>query len=216
MGVGSAGVVLVCSRYPVVAGVLHLAASTLPGVDDVVERSDPSLLGDLGRADLVVVDIDPQGTEDLHAIRAAYPDALLVVLTEHVDGQTVLEALRLRVRGFLVKPDVLRDVVSPLRRVLDGERVFPPEVETSAAQALGRFARQAREGSAMDARFTSREREILILISEGASMQQIGRRLGISPRTVESHASRLYRKLEVRSRAQAVAKATQLGLIDLN
>ena len=53
------------------------------------------------------------------------------------------------------------------------------------------------------------------MISEGYTMQQVGTRLGISPRTVETHVAKLYRKLGVRTRVQAVSKAAQLGLLDL-
>jgi DNA-binding NarL/FixJ family response regulator len=58
--------------------------------------------------------------------------------------------------------------------------------------------------------------EVLVLMGDGLTMQQIARRLGISPRTVEAHATKLYRKLDVRSRVQAVAKAATMGLIELS
>jgi DNA-binding CsgD family transcriptional regulator len=61
---------------------------------------------------------------------------------------------------------------------------------------------------------TPRERQILGLLSEGLTMQQMGRRLGISPRTVETHVSGIYRKLGVRTRVQAVSRAASLGLIE--
>ena len=77
--------------------------------------------------------------------------------------------------------------------------------------ALGRFAKQAREGSEMSARLTPREREILVMVSDGLTMQQIGRRLAISPRTVETHVAKLYRKLGVRTRVQAVSRAAISG-----
>ena len=81
--------------------------------------------------------------------------------------------------------------------------------------ALGAFARQAREGSEVQATLTPREHQILVLVSDGLTMQQVASRLGISPRTVETHVAKLYRKLGVRTRVQAVSRAAQLGLIDL-
>jgi len=102
-----------------------------------------------------------------------------------------------------------------IRRVADGERVIAPELERAAVAALGSLARQAREGSEMRASLTPREHEILLMVSRGLTMQQAGSRLGISPRTVETHVAKLYRKLGVRTRVQAVARAAQLGLIDL-
>ena len=64
------------------------------------------------------------------------------------------------------------------------------------------------------ATLTPREHQILLMVSQGFTMQQAGHRLGISPRTVETHVAKLYRKLGVRSRVQAVSRAAQLGLIE--
>ena len=93
--------------------------------------------------------------------------------------------------------------------------MIAPELEQAAVLELGSLARQAREGSEMRASLTPREHEILLMVSQGLTMQQAGSRLGISPRTVETHVAKLYRKLGVRTRVQAVARAAQLGLIDL-
>jgi len=90
-----------------------------------------------------------------------------------------------------------------------------PALEQAAVMELGRFAKQAREGSEMAASLTRRELQILELISTGLTMRQTATRLGISPRTVETHVAKLYRKLAVRTRVQAVARAASLGLIDL-
>jgi DNA-binding CsgD family transcriptional regulator len=88
-------------------------------------------------------------------------------------------------------------------------------VEKIAVTELGRFTRLAREGSEVRASLTPREHEILVLISHGLTMRQVATRLGISPRTVETHVAKVYRKLEVRSRVQAVSRAVSLGLVEL-
>jgi DNA-binding CsgD family transcriptional regulator len=62
---------------------------------------------------------------------------------------------------------------------------------------------------------TARERAVLEQLADGHTIRQIGRRLGISPRTVETHVSNIYRKLNSRSRVQAVSRAAALGLIDM-
>ena len=135
--------------------------------------------------------------------------------TERTGGNTVLDALRLGVEGYLVKGTALPGIAERIRQVVGGERVISPELEQVAVMQLGRFARQAREGTEVRATLTAREHEILELISRGLTMQQIATRLGISPRTVETHVSKLYRKLAVRTRVQAVARAASLGIIDL-
>ncbi len=140
----------------------------------------------------------------------------VLALTERLDGDVVLEVLRLGVEGYLDKADGLRTVADAIRRTAAGERVVDPRLEQAAVMALGRFARQAREGSEMQASLTPRERQILTMISRGFTMQQVGTRLGISARTVETHVAKLYRKLGVRTRVQAVSRAARLGLIDLD
>jgi DNA-binding CsgD family transcriptional regulator len=80
---------------------------------------------------------------------------------------------------------------------------------------LGRLARQAREVSGAAAHLTERELEILRLVADGLSVKQVASRLALSPRTVESHLGKLYRKLGARNRVQALSRAASLRLIDL-
>jgi len=127
----------------------------------------------------------------------------------------VLECLRLGVHGYVDRSTGIRTIGTAIRRIGRGERVIDPALEQAAVMELGRFAKQAREGSEMAASLTRRELQILELISTGLTMRQTATRLGISPRTVETHVAKLYRKLAVRTRVQAVARAASLGLIDL-
>jgi DNA-binding NarL/FixJ family response regulator len=88
-------------------------------------------------------------------------------------------------------------------------------LEQDAFRALGVMARRAREGAEVAARLTRRERQVLELLSAGMTMGQIATRIGISPRTVETHVAKVYRKLGVRTRVQAVSRAATLGLVEL-
>jgi DNA-binding NarL/FixJ family response regulator len=213
--------VLVISSHRVIEGIVRMAGEANPDVSRVAVLGPASALETTVQIEapaVIVVDVDPAALGDLeivHRVRAASSDARIIVLSERADGQQVLDAMRLGVHAFLRKPDGLRDIVSTLERVLAGERVIASDLERSAVLELGRFARQARQGSEVGATLTPRERQILELLAEGFTMQQIGRRLGISPRTVETHVAKLYRKLEVRTRVQAVSRAAALGLIEL-
>jgi len=212
---------LVISSHRVIEGIVRMAGESNPGVSRVAVLASLAALETTLRTqqpDVIVVDVDPAALGDLeivHRVRTASPQGRIIVLSERADGQQVLDAMRLGVHAFLRKPDGLRDIVPTLERVLSGERVIASDLERSAVLELGRFARQARRGSEVGASLTPREREILELLAEGFTMQQIGRRLGISPRTVETHVAKLYRKLEVRTRVQAVSRAAALGLIEL-
>ena len=213
--------VLVVGGHPVILGVVRLACDALPNVEIVAEAGDgPAAVAAATSLtpELAVIDLDLPGTDGVDVLRSLRDRGfagLVVVVSERADGATVLDAMRLGVDAYLIKPDGLRRVGDAIRRVLDGERAIDPALEQAAVLELGRFARQARESSEVDASLTPREREILELLAEGLTMQQIGRRLDISPRTVETHVANLYRKLAVRSRVQAVSRAAALGLIEL-
>jgi DNA-binding NarL/FixJ family response regulator len=220
MGDETVARVVIAGGHPVIRGVVRLSCADAGGLDVVGETDDVEGAVELCRRlapDVLVVDVDldEDGTRTIARLRGDAVDTPIVVLSDRTDGPTVLSALRLGVRGYVGKNDGLRSVGSAIRRVVGGDRAVAPELEQAAVAALGSLARQAREGSEMRANLTPREHEILQMVSEGLTMQQVGSRLGISPRTVETHVAKLYRKLGVRSRVQAVARAAQLGLLDL-
>ena len=201
---------VVSSRFAVIEGVLRLTTASLPGIQHVYPVRDRERIIDEideRQPQISVLDLDPSGPDSIVLIRKLSgldPDVVVVLLTDRVDGGIALAAMRSNVRGLLLKPDALRDLAPTLRRVLSGDRVIDPALEESAVATLGRFARQAREGSQMEATLSPREMEILRLMGDGLTMRQIARRLDISARTVETHATKLYRKLDVTTRVQAV------------
>jgi len=168
--------------------------------------------------DLLILDLelpDADGFRVLGDLGDEDRPKAILVLSDRADGDLVLRALRLGVRGYVTKAEGLRGLSGTIRRVLAGERVIAPGLEQDAVLALGRFARRAREGAEVAADLTSREQQVLELLSEGQTMRQIATRLSISPRTVETHVAKLYRKLGVRTRVQAVSRAATLGLVEL-
>ena len=166
---------------------------------------------------LLVLDLelpDADGFRVLTDLGDDRPRSVLV-LADRADGDLVLRALRLGARGYVTKAEGLRDLAATIRRVVAGERVMTPALEMDAMGALGRMARRAREAADVEAGLTPRERQVLQLLGGGFTIGQIASRLGISPRTVETHVAKLYRKLGVRTRVQAISRAATLGLIDL-
>src|SRR5687768_13173561 len=167
--------------------------------------------------DLLVLDLDlpdADGFRVLVDLDDERPEGVLV-LANRADGDLVLRALRLGARGYVTKAEGLRDLAATIRRVLSGERVMSPALEEDALGALGRMARRARDGVDVEASLTPRERQVLALLSGGLTIGQIATRLAISPRTVETHVAKLYRKLGVGGRVQAISRAATLGLVDL-
>lgn len=211
--------IVVADPHPVVRRAVRLSCASVPGLDVVADVATvPELVAvcDARPPDVVVLDVSAAGGLDaIREISARKLAGSIVVLTDRADGSTVLEALRLGVHGYLVKATALPSVGRQIERVLAGERVLSPEVERIAVAELGRFTRLARESSEMRAALTPREHEILLLLGRGHTMRQVATRLGISPRTVETHVGKLYRKLDVRTRVQAVSRAVSLGLVEL-
>ena len=169
------------------------------------------------RPDVIVLDDHLDETErSLGALRSLRDEGVAVaavVIADRTDGPSVLRALRLGARGYVRKTD-LRGVGAAVRIVADGGRAIDPEFEQAAVMALGTFAQQAREGSRgaghphpPRAPDTAHGEPRLHDAAGGASARHL-------PRTVETHVAKLYRKLGVRTRVQAVARAAQLGLIE--
>jgi two-component system response regulator NreC len=211
--------VAIAGDQPVVRGAVRLGCEDVVGLDVVDETAFPAdLVAYCQRAapDVLVVDVD--GAEDalgaVRALRDADPSVRVLVLSERGDGPAVLEAMRLGIAGYLTKADGLHTVGAAILAVFGGERYVDPSLERAAVDALGDFASRARTRSQVEASLTKRERQILLMISDGLTMHQVGTRLGISPRTVETHVAKLYRKLGVRTRVHAVARASELGLLD--
>jgi DNA-binding NarL/FixJ family response regulator len=211
---------LVAAGHPVLRGVIDLACRQA-GVSVAARAETAAAASDLCRArhfDLLILELelpDADGFRVLSDLDDGDRPRAVLVLSDRADGDLVLRSLRLRARGYVTKAEGLRDLATTIRRVVGGERVIAPGLEQDAVLALGRLARRAREGAEVAAELTSRERQVLELLSDGQTMRQIGTRLGISPRTVETHVAKLYRKLGVRTRVQAVSRAATLGLVEL-
>ena len=210
---------VVVAAHRTVRGVIELACreagvtvvdmvETAAAATEACRSSEPELLV----LDLELPDAD--GFRVLTDLGDGCPRSVLV-LADRADGDLVLRALRLGARGYVTKAEGLRDLAATIRRVVAGERVMTPAHEKDAMGALGRMARRAREGADVEAGLTPRERQVLELLGGGSTIGQIATRLGISPRTVETHVAKLYRKLGVRTRVQAIARAATLGLVDL-
>jgi RNA polymerase sigma factor (sigma-70 family) len=127
----------------------------------------------------------------------------------------VFEALRLGVSGYVEKTASVEEIADAIESVASGGLVFSKELERRAQIQLGEFAKRARETARALARLTPREREVLAVLAEGLSTRQIANRLGLSVRTVETHIGKIYEKLDVRTRVQALYRAAGLGLVDL-
>ena len=171
------------------------------------------------RPDILILDLDLHdidGFEVSRRLRAAACDVRVLATTGEGGPVAVLRAVRVGMAGLLDKLGVVTDLPAALAALASHRGAFTAEQHELALHELTALLRVRRERSRITTSLTHREREILGLIAAGLTTRQMASRLGISPRTVESHISRTYRKLSVRSRVQAVAAAAQAGIADLH
>ncbi len=169
------------------------------------------------RPDVVLMDIRMPELDGLDATRAITSDTALagtriVILTTFDLDEYVFEAVRIGASGFLVKDTEPRDLLRGVRAVARGDALLSPGV---TRRLIAEFAsRSWRTGSVdrLDA-LTQREREVVALVGEGLSNDEIAGRLVLSPATAKTHVSRAMVKLHVRDRAQLVVLAYETGLV---
>ena len=190
------------------------------GIDVVAEAADGSAAIDLARRhrpDVILMDIRMPGVDGLTATReiardARLEDVRIVILTTFDLDEYVFEALRGGASGFLVKNTEPAELIQAVRAVASGDALLSPSV---TRRLISEFALKSKmpEGSAQLERLTDREREVMTLVAEGLSNDEIAERLVVSPATAKTHVSRAMIKLGARDRAQLVVIAYESGLV---
>jgi DNA-binding NarL/FixJ family response regulator len=166
--------------------------------------------------DLRMPDVDGVTATTLIAGDPALARVRVVALTTFDDDETVLAALRAGASGFLVKDAEPEDLLNAVRVVARGEALLSPSVTRAViAQAVGLSLRGGSAPPGTPA-LTAREREVVALVAEGLSNDEIAARLTVSPLTAKTHVSRSMTKLGARDRAQLVVLAYRHGLAKLS
>ncbi|HEY8455934.1 MAG TPA: response regulator transcription factor [Actinopolymorphaceae bacterium] len=172
-----------------------------------------------GHPDVVVMDVrmpEMDGLEAARIILGEGGDAApkIVMLTTFDIDDYVYEALRIGASGFLLKDALPADLVAAVRIAAAGEALLAPKI---TRRLISEFVRRHETGprrkAALLEQLTGREREVLTLIARGLSNAEIADELVVAEQTVKTHVSRIFAKLNLRDRAQAVVLAYESGLV---
>jgi DNA-binding NarL/FixJ family response regulator len=167
--------------------------------------------------DVVLMDIRMPTLDGLAATRRivatpALTSTRIIILTTFDLDEYVFEALRFGASGFLVKDTEPVDLLHAVRAVARGDALLSPSVTRRLVEKFAAHLRTPTSAGALDV-LTEREREVLGLVGEGLSNDEIAARLVLSPATAKTHVSRAMTKLGARDRAQLVVLAYETGLV---
>lgn len=155
--------------------------------------------------DIVVMDVDLPGANGIECVRHLkphLPHTQFVMLTVYDDAENIYDALAAGAVGYLLKRAVATELASALRDVLDGGS----PMTSSVARKVVHSFQPSREGVPGIEQLSERERQVLHLLAQGKLYKEIADLLGVTQNTVRSYIRRIYEKLHVRSRMEAVAK----------
>jgi len=178
-------------------------------LEDALEAKGKGL-----KADIILLDLGLPGMNGLEGIaplRELLPDARVIVLTAFTDREKVFAALEAGAHGYLIKAATATRLIQALDEVAGGGTPLDPQI---AGMVLNTF--QRLRPMPAEENLSEREREILLLVADGMTKQQIAGELDISPHTVSAHLRRVFDKLHVHSLPAAVSSAIRRGLLNLS
>jgi DNA-binding NarL/FixJ family response regulator len=207
--------VLVVDDHPLMrSGIRTLLEKTRPGVE-IVEAPDGLSAMELAleqRPDVVLMDISMPGLNGVEAARrisADIPGCKVIMLSMHQDEQRVVQSMRAGASAYLMKDVAVAEVSTAIDAVLRGETFISPSAPKTVATLLSRPSADVNPLAVL----TPRQREILQLIAEGQSTKEIGYRLTLSNKTVETHRRLLMERLGIHEVAGLARFAVRAGLV---
>jgi DNA-binding NarL/FixJ family response regulator len=170
------------------------------------------------RPDVVLMDVRMpklDGVAATRKVREMCPDVQVIILTTFDDDEYVFDGLRAGAVGYLLKDVPSEQLAEAIRAAARGEAFIQPSVTRKVVAEFTRLAERehVRREQPLVEPLSARELEVLALLAEGLSNQEIADRLTIAPGTVKNHVSNVLSKLDVRDRTQAILRAQEIGLL---
>jgi NarL family two-component system response regulator LiaR len=210
--------ILIADDHAVVREGLRALIDTEPGMELLGEAADGaeavakvrSLHPDVILMDLLMPRMG--GLDAIDAIKQEDPDARILVLTSFDEDEKVFQAVKSGALGYVLKDAAPRDLLRAIREVYHGE----PSMQPTIAHKVMRELQRASNLPPTEEPLTAREVEVLKLVAQGLSNQEIADRLVVSERTVRTHVSNILGKLYLANRTQAALYALREGIASLD
>jgi DNA-binding NarL/FixJ family response regulator len=178
-------------------------------VGEAASAADAIRMGVELEPDVIVLDIGLPGVSGIEILRriiARRPDACVLMLSMYQDGIYATRAIKAGARGYLSKASAPDLLIEAVRSVAGGRRYLSPDVERA-------ITKQSAAADHLADALSTRELEVLRMLVQGYGVEEIGERLGLSPKTAANHQSSIKQKLGANSALQLILIAQQFGLI---
>ncbi len=204
--------ILIVDDHIIIRDGLRLICDTVPEFELVAEASngeDALTQVDAHLPDVVLMDLQMpvmDGITAIETLRRTHPKLAIVILTTYKENDLLLRGLKAGARGYLLKDTDRETLINTIQAAARGETLLKPEI-------LLRALDHQDDEKTVESPLSEREIEVLKMVADGARNKEIAYKFGITERTVKAHLSHIFQKLNVDSRAAAVAAGAKSGVL---
>ncbi len=210
--------ILIVDDHTIVRKGIRALLGEIPDIEVVGEAADGQeaiVQADRLHPDVILMDLAMprmDGIEATRQIKARQPESRILVMTSFATDEKVLPAIKAGARGYLLKESAPEDLVQGIRQMQRGESSLHPVIARKVLQEISDTSDRPPTPEPL----TEREVEVLLLVAQGLSNQEIAEQLNITAATVRTHVSNIMGKLYLANRVQAALYALREGLVSLD